>query len=222
MKKIFLCFFLSLIFFSGAKAQSLCDSIFISPKTVYLNQQNDSAAFVELSYTGHHDLSYAWIDFIFTDSSNIIIRQVDNTFGISGPFSYVPKEGYKIIYKNPSVPPNTIVNAQMRLYHSIGGVPFSCLKPVSFIVNSTTGIQGSQANFKFSLLPNPAKDFLFIEGGERGMEISVYDLSGRNVLKQKIFGSNSNIDIRKFSAGIYFVLIRSQASVFTKKFVKIR
>lgn len=220
MKKALLCFVLSLIFLS-VQAQTPCDSIFISPQSVYLNQLNDSAAFIELSYTGHHDLSYAWIDFIFPDSTNIVVREVGNTSGISGPFTYKDPDGYKVIFKNPSIPPNTKVNAFMRLYHYIGGNLLSCPKPVTFILNSTTGIQGNQTNIKFNIFPNPAKDFLYFEGGDRGLEVSIYDLAGRNLLRQNVIGFNSMINIQKFSAGVYFVKVKGLFGTSIRKLIKV-
>lgn len=222
MIKNFLLLF-PLIFPSLIYSQSICDSVYISPNIVYLNQLEDTAAYVELTFTGESDISYSFISFIFPDSNYIDINEFAITNGVSGPFTYVPFGGYPIIYNNPNIPSNTIVNAQMHIYH--GGKPsptIDCYMPVTFIINSTTGINESHNNVQFQLFPNPVNNFLFIEGGISGVELSIYDLVGRKVLGRTLTSSSSFIDIAKFSEGIYIVVMKNNNISMTRKILKLK
>jgi len=121
----------------NTSAQSVCDSVSISPDTVHINQLTDQAAFIDVIYTGQNDVSYAICAFIFTDSSNMDINDLAVTNGLAGPFTFSPDGGYDIIYNNPSIPPNTIVNGFFYIYNNgISSPAIDCLLPVTFIVNS--------------------------------------------------------------------------------------
>lgn len=201
-------------------AQTICDSVYITPAIVYVNQSVDSAVFVEVTFTGESDISYSLCRFSFPDSNNIDINQYFFTNGVSGPFSFTPPDGYKLIYNNPSISPNTVVNAQFNIFHGSGSI--DCTMPITFIVNSTTNITGAQTNFQVQLFPNPVHNFLNIQSGTPGFEVALYDLSGRKVFSKNFTGTLSLIDIKELSAGIYIVVMKNNLTSLVKKIVKMK
>lgn len=228
MIKNFLLLF-PLLFSSVTYSQSICDSVYVTPEIVYINQLKDTTAYIEFTFTGESDISYSAIWFEFPDSSNIDINQMAITNGISGPFTY--SYNYTVIYNNLNIPPNTIVNALVRVYH--GGIPeptIDCTLPLTFIVNSTTGITNSNTtnnNFKFNIFPNPANNFLFFESDVSNYELSIYDLSGRRVLNRTLTNASSFIDISKLSEGIYILVMKNNNAIgnnalLTRKIVKLK
>ena len=77
------------------------------------------------------------------------------------------------------------------------------------------------------LFPNPATNILTIQlpfllnPFDFNKDISLYDASGKIVLKQKVNNQKFNIDISEFENGIYFITIADHELVFvSKKFIK--
>ena len=66
--------------------------------------------------------------------------------------------------------------------------------------------------------PNPAKDFIVIEGINNQSEISIFDLTGREMLKQNVL-NGEKISVTTFSKGIYFLEIKNENRIQTKKLI---
>jgi hypothetical protein len=80
-----------------------------------------------------------------------------------------------------------------------------------------TGIkQVSDYNKQVTIYPNPATDKLFIKSEEKIQSIEVYDVLGANVISTK----ESEIDISKLNAGVYFVEVFTGDYLYTSKFIK--
>ncbi len=75
---------------------------------------------------------------------------------------------------------------------------------------------------KLTLYPNPAEDILHVQGPSEfaTMRVRIYDLSGRLVLSQVIFGSVANLSVGEFEDGVYILSIQNGAKVFSKKWIK--
>ena len=68
----------------------------------------------------------------------------------------------------------------------------------------------------FSVYPNPAKDFLFINGAtiERA---TIYNILGKEVFK---INNQNKLDISPLSKGVYFINVSDGVKASTKKFIK--
>ena len=74
-------------------------------------------------------------------------------------------------------------------------------------------------NQSLKIWPNPAGEFLFVDGVESGTEIELYDLSG--VLKfREILGPDLHMDIANLAQGAYLVKVMAENNCMTEIFVK--
>jgi predicted esterase len=72
-----------------------------------------------------------------------------------------------------------------------------------------------------SLYPNPAVNYLKIEGfEEENATVTIYDVQGKMVLKTEISKNNNQIDIQYLSKGYYQVELISGNTKMTQKFIK--
>jgi hypothetical protein len=75
---------------------------------------------------------------------------------------------------------------------------------------------------KLTLYPNPAESVLHVQGPSEfsTMRLRIYDLSGRLVFSQAIFGSVANVSVGDFEDGVYILSIQNGTKVYTKKWIK--
>lgn len=71
---------------------------------------------------------------------------------------------------------------------------------------------------KISFYPNPADDFLLINGADNGAVIKIYDLSGKLVSSKQ--NNSEPIDIKNLQAGVYIILVENNEMKFTQRFIK--
>ena len=67
------------------------------------------------------------------------------------------------------------------------------------------------------IYPNPTEDILFISGNENELEVSIYDLLGKRVMKVSVI---NRIDISLLSIGTYLVYINNGTKVSQYKIIK--
>ena len=70
----------------------------------------------------------------------------------------------------------------------------------------------------FRIYPNPVSDILYINAETEIEEVIVYDIFGRQ--QSTVNGQQSSIDVSRLNTGIYFVRIKTNDEVVTKRFVK--
>ena len=58
-------------------------------------------------------------------------------------------------------------------------------------------------NRLFEAYPNPVRDALYLEAGERIESVSIYDMSGRRVMYQPVDALNSEISLSYLQSGNY-------------------
>lgn len=75
-------------------------------------------------------------------------------------------------------------------------------------------------NSGFVIYPNPVADVLNITGLVEITSVSVYDISGKELIRQNANNQNVTLDVSSLSAGIYLVNIISGNKVQTVKLVK--
>jgi hypothetical protein len=84
-----------------------------------------------------------------------------------------------------------------------------------------TGIKETNTNpFTMKIFPNPASEFLVIEeNSKRNFTLNLINAQGQ-VLKQDKFINSTKLNLKDFSAGIYFIQLRDESGImYNKKFV---
>ncbi|OPZ99125.1 MAG: hypothetical protein BWY70_01059 [Bacteroidetes bacterium ADurb.Bin408] len=72
-----------------------------------------------------------------------------------------------------------------------------------------------------TIYPNPAKDYIKIEGlGAIQVQIEIYDVLGRLLLKQEVLQEKNSICIKELPKGIMFIRFDTDKGVIVKKFFK--
>ena len=91
------------------------------------------------------------------------------------------------------------------------------------LVNRFVNINEPNEEVNIAVYPNPTSGELRIENGELGIKsIEIFDVSGRKQFSifNFQFSIFNSINISHFPAGIYFVNIKTEKGVVTKKVVK--
>lgn len=87
---------------------------------------------------------------------------------------------------------------------------------------STTGIPEAQQNL-FSIFPNPSSGLLTIHLASKsaGSQISITDVSGKNIFLKNISSGQSNLEVstKAWGDGMYFITVRSEKTSSTQKLV---
>ena len=84
-------------------------------------------------------------------------------------------------------------------------------------VGAPTGIADSEGD-QIKIYPNPANTILVIEGLSQEVQVSIYDIQGRLVLKKELRGNV--LDVSSLSSGIYSVVLENNKETIQRKFVK--
>lgn len=71
-----------------------------------------------------------------------------------------------------------------------------------------------------SFYPNPAKNVLNVDNSKEITDITVYDLSGKNVLNLKPNSKNVKLDVSKLSKGVYMMRVGNKDGAKTVKIIK--
>jgi len=72
----------------------------------------------------------------------------------------------------------------------------------------------------FNLYPNPANDFIDIETDFKNCYFSVFDVTGKLMLRKNIYQNKTRIDLSNYANGFYFIQLQSDDRMITKKFIK--
>lgn len=122
--------------------------------------------------------------------------------------------------------PATISNFNYAISEIPGG-------PKTLIINSEyntqaiySSVQLSNTNFEkfdFSIYPNPSNDYLNIQLANdysRDVELSIYNEIGIMCKSEKINLSNSRIETKELSSGVYFIKLKTDTDTLVKKLIK--
>ncbi len=115
---------------------------------------------------------------------------------------------------------------------AVDGIKFCNLKMAGSFVNSlaeanmdknayatnitfctTTEVDQSNTDNKFVIYPNPANDYIIIEGLGTNSKIELYDVLGKKVLTKIATTNSIKIDIVDLSNGIYFYVIFNEDAI---------
>ena len=102
------------------------------------------------------------------------------------------------------------IEAQNGVVHVIDTVILSDLK-----TTSTPLTAGLKADF----YPNPASGFITVNSNYQEGTILIHDISGRNILSERLIQSTQRVDLSKIKPGIYFISIHSSSMRNTQKLI---
>ena len=102
-------------------------------------------------------------------------------------------------------------------YYASSGSFKGYIKNLRIANNSAYGITETTKR-EISVYPNPANDFLLINGADNGAIIKIFDLSGKLI---SLYQNNGEpLDIRNFQTGAYILLVENKKTRFSKRFIK--
>jgi len=96
-------------------------------------------------------------------------------------------------------------------------IAYYYIDSVSVIDVTTLGIESNEDN-DMQIYPNPANDILFIETKLFEAEITLFDILGNEIRKEKI-SSKAQIDVSELTDGIYFIQVSSSQGILSKKII---
>jgi len=71
---------------------------------------------------------------------------------------------------------------------------------------------------EYSIYPNPAINYLSIDGLNENADVAIYDMTGKLIYKNSVV--DNQIDISNFQSGVYILKIETAEGIITKQFVK--
>lgn len=80
-----------------------------------------------------------------------------------------------------------------------------------------------QLDTRVHVFPNPGQDFLNVKIQEASLDklvLSIQDISGRQMFKQAYPGSEATLDIKNYSAGLYFLRITMYSGILKRELMK--
>jgi hypothetical protein len=236
MKKIILFSFFILINYFSANAQSSCEVSTDSTlgktintsapiSTSILDQsifnfyfKNTTSGTIQLkwkvvqrSIPASWDYSmcdYATCRDIFTDSTVYTMYEAVPDFKSYLLFHILPKDQS---------------TATLRIYVYDKNYPLQG-DTVTWIIKgvNASGVNDLNNSLRFAMFPNPASDHILIEGENISLndaEISLYNAMSQELTNTKGISNHINIDLSQYKNGIYFLKIRTEQGITSKKII---
>lgn len=117
--------------------------------------------------------------------------------------------------------PHSVGSAVLKVYVYDIKYP-SNGETIIWTVNSITGINELNTSLRFSMFPNPASEYLNIQGDNinlKGASISLYNTLGKEVMHSICSANSFKLDLTSFNEGIYFVRVNTQEGYATRKII---
>ena len=86
--------------------------------------------------------------------------------------------------------------------------------------SQTSNIENIFTKEMIDLYPNPASDILFLKSKENIKYISISDITGKTIFYELLNSRNPEIKVSNLQNGLYFINIKTNNSILTKKFIK--
>lgn len=103
-----------------------------------------------------------------------------------------------------------------------------CMTCKTVTISSPTGVPAITDNGTIKVFPNPANDFIFVEGtlnGSANLQVNIVNMFGQRVIDKSV-NANGNfsdkISISGIPTGVYFIEIRSGEFVRNTKIIKVQ
>jgi hypothetical protein len=169
---------------------------------VALNASHDFVARIK------DDASDYYVEFIFEN--------------INLPFDDANNDGY-VVFKIKTLDTlalNDTFENEAEIYFDFNFPIITNLEQTTVATLSTEDFE--LANNAIKLYPNPASDILQLDSKQAIKQITIYDISGRNIQEIAVIGNKTEMTIftEDFSAGTYFVKIKTEVSELVKSFIK--
>ncbi len=111
-------------------------------------------------------------------------------------------------------------NNGSTLYYTAGIDQVNNRLKETWKVSNTSTVSENYVSEKFKTYPNPANDFIDIETDLRNGYFSVFDFTGKLILREKLVHNKTRIDLSSYSNGLYFIQLKNDEIVLSKKFIK--
>jgi hypothetical protein len=160
---------------------------------------------------------------------NIMVGSSSGACDVVTPMALYP-DGFKLVSGNGNagqtpnlkleqLPPGTYYWSIQSIDQAFEGSVFSTEN--SFTITAT-GIEEGTFEKDYLVWPNPATGFINIESKSKATisEVSLLDLSGRTIRKEKPGSSSARIDISALNHGIYILTIQVSEKISNTIFIK--
>jgi subtilisin family serine protease len=89
-------------------------------------------------------------------------------------------------------------------------------------LNYTGVAQHSVSDSRCRVYPNPVSSsaYVVIESDASSLEAALYDMSGRQLMRQTMTSGVNNLDMQAYASGCYFIRINDGKNIITKKIIK--
>jgi len=93
----------------------------------------------------------------------------------------------------------------------------SSIKSTGRILNIETGDLGDN---DIMLSPNPTRGYVYIQSEDNMSEITVIGIDGKQIMNRAASGTEAEVNIDNYPAGVYLIKVRTSDEVISKKIVK--
>jgi hypothetical protein len=112
-------------------------------------------------------------------------------------------------------------NSSTTIYYTTGIDKSNNRLKETWKVTNPTSINVSALDEGFRIYPNPTSEYYEIETNCNNCYFSIYEMNGKLVLKEKIIHSKTQINFNSYSKGLYFIQLKSEDQIVTKKIIKL-
>ncbi|MCB0383619.1 MAG: T9SS type A sorting domain-containing protein [Psychroserpens sp.] len=166
------------------------------------------------------DASHDFVARIKDDASDYYVEFIFENINL--PFDDANNDGY-VVFKIRTLDTlvlNDTFENEAEIYFDFNFPIITNLEQTTVATLSTEDFE--LANNAIKLYPNPTSEILQLESKQALKQITVYDISGRNIQDIAVIGNTTEITIstQDFSAGTYFVNIKTESSELVKTFIK--
>jgi hypothetical protein len=108
---------------------------------------------------------------------------------------------------------------ESAMIYTTTSTQFASTVTQAFCVNNITSVENNAVN-NVRLYPNPANDFVFIEGLENNSLLNVFDINGKLIFSTVVNSDKQTLDVSNYIQGIYFVTFSNANNTQTIKLIK--
>ncbi|MCI5054501.1 MAG: T9SS type A sorting domain-containing protein [Flavobacteriales bacterium] len=146
--------------------------------------------------------------------------------GTSGPITLSPglefelDIAYVFAQKNATDPVGQEVDMLLTRIDSVRSYfmsdQYPCFTPILL------SQENARSDFKSTtnIYPNPSSDFLNVSSNETIDNVIIFNALGKEVYRVNVAQSSMILNLKELSDGIYFIELRSENQILTKKFIK--
>ena len=153
---------------------------------------------------------------------NIIsVTNMENMFDNSG-LSTTNYDALLIDWAEQNVKPNVLFGAVNLTYCSGEDARQSLIDNKGWLFTgdelecSTAGVDDLK-QLDISIYPNPTSDIVYIEGNYTNLNVVIYDILGKQLMKQS---TTNSIDISQLEKGVYILILSDGTKLTTKRIIK--